>query len=369
MTWSSLHRDSESLAAEAHEALRRGESKRAQGLFMQAAEAEMRAFESISVNRPRTLGIIGVSAVSLWYKAGMLHEAEQLAHRAAAMKAMPAFAIGDLRALLQTIWNEQAQTEAGIQFVPGQVLVSVSGGEVVTGGAPLELILAKVQIVEKLFYRTAEFSKKLPLRKKGPPSKDIQARCRPWLFQSVPGSYQFVVAIQKPPQRELFPTDDPEPEVLTQTFLAILRTASEGPVEALEALVPMDDYQETFLKMTRNLAPGGTVFKQIEIRDAGDRNPIVLSTASRKLITDMLRSLGPPSQALEDNEETVLRGVLRALHLDEDWIEVAVDGDLKRVSGVSAVVDDVIGPMVNHEVRVRVRPGRRNVFIDIEQED
>ena len=67
--------------------------------------------------------------------------------------------------------------------------MSVKGGEVVAGGAPLDLIIDKVQIVQSLFYRTAEHLKSLPLRKKGPPSKDIQEGCRPWLFQSVPGSY------------------------------------------------------------------------------------------------------------------------------------------------------------------------------------
>lgn len=142
---------------------------------MQAATAEMRAFESIGADKPRTLGVTGVSAVSLWYKAGRLDEAEQLAHRAAAIGAMPAFAVGELRTLLQAIWNEQAQKEAGVSFVSGQVVVSVKGGQVVTGGAPLDLILGKVQIVEKLFYRTAEFLKSLPLRKKGPPSGDSRA--------------------------------------------------------------------------------------------------------------------------------------------------------------------------------------------------
>jgi hypothetical protein len=371
MNWSSYHRDSENLAVAAHEALQRGDAARAQALFADASNAEIRAFESVGTEKPRTLGIIAVSAVSLLYKAGRLDEAAELAHRAAANRALPAFAATELRILLQTIWNEQAQEKAGVSFVPGQVVVSVSGGEVVTGGAPLDLILGKVQIVESLFYRTAEFLKSLPLRKKGPPSKQIQERCRPWLFQSVPGSYQFVVAIQKSRQGELFPTDAPEPELLTETFLSILRAVGENPVEELNAIVPNDDYRETFLKMTRNLAPGGKAFDQIEIRGVGDRTPVILSTGSRKLISEALRSsaTSPVGQAAE--EETTLHGVLRALDLDSDWLEVAVDGERKRVTGVGEVVDDLIGPMVNQEVNVRVRRGRSKVltFIDIEQED
>jgi hypothetical protein len=270
------------------------------------------------------------------------------------------------------IWNEQAQRDAGVSFVPGQVVVSVKGGEVVSGGAPLDVVLDKVQIVQNLFYRTAEFLKDVPLRRHGPPSKDLQARCRPWLFQSVPGSYQFAVAIQKPAQVEMFPTGDPEPEVLTETFLSILRAAGEDPSAGLKAIVPKDDYRATFLKMTRNLAPTGKVVERIEIRGSSERAPITLSSGSRKLISDSLRNViahEPTAVALP--EETVLTGVLRALHLDDDWLEVTVDGQHRRVIGVGDVVDDLIGPMVNREVRVRVRRNRRGApsFVDIEQEE
>jgi hypothetical protein len=371
MTWATLHGESEKFASAAHEAVRLREPERAHDLFKRAAQAEVAALGAIGADKPRTLGVTAVSAVALWYKAGMLEEAALLAHRASAMEVMPAFALHDLRELLQVIWNEQAQKEAGISFVPGQVVVSVKGGEVVSGGAPLDVILDKVQIVQSLFYRTAEFLKNLPLRRHGPPSKELQALCRPWLFQSVPGSYQFAVAIQKPQQSEMFPTDNPEPEALTETFLSILKAASDDPGGTFNALIPQDDYRVTFLKMTRNLAPTGKAFDQIEIRGPEDRRPIVLIPGSRKLISDTLRGPNerPMLPASDQGTETVLVGVLRALDLDHDWIDVSVDGKLQRVMGVGDVVDDLIGPMVNREVRVRARIGKQGLgFIDIEQD-
>jgi hypothetical protein len=318
------------------------------------------------------LGITATSAAALWYKAGRLEEAAQLAHRASAMNGMPIFALHDLREFLQVLWNEQAQKEAGLSFVPGQVVVSVKGGKVVSGGAPLDVILDKVQIVQSLFYRTAEFLKDLPLRKHGPPSKELQAQCRPWLFQSVPGSYQFAVSIQKPAQEEMFPSDEPAPEVLTETFLSILKAAGEDPGDSFKTLVPKDDYRITFLKMARNLAPTGKVVGQIEIHGSGDSKPITLSSGSRKLISDTLRSpIDTPAPEVS-SRDTVFVGILRALDLDDDWLEVFVDGRHQRVVGVGDVVDDLIGPMVNREVSVRVRPGRRRgtwTFVDIEQEE
>jgi hypothetical protein len=137
-------------------------------------------------------------------------------------------------------------------------------------------------------------------------------------------------------------------------------------------VVPKDDYRSTFLKMTRNLAPTGKVFDQIEIRGAGDRKPIVLSSSSRKVISDTLRIPTPTAPTQIAGPETTLHGILRALDLDNNWLEVSVDeGSHKRVTGVGETVDDLIGPMVNREVNVRVRSGRRGalLFVDIEQEE
>ncbi|MBU0585124.1 MAG: hypothetical protein KKB66_21615 [Alphaproteobacteria bacterium] len=359
------------LANAAHEALRRGEQAQARKLFAEAARAESQAFSEVDVGKARTKAILAISATSLWYKAGDLNAAEQFAHRAFNIPNLPAFARAELRELLQAVWNEQAQRDAGLSFSSGQVLVSVKGGEVVTGGAPLDLILGKVQVVQNLFFRTVEYMADAPLRLRGPAAKAIQDRYRPWLFQSVPGSYQFAVAIQKTEQHDLFPEGEIEPEALTEKFLDIVRACSEDPVDGLQNVVTKADYRETFLKMTRSLAPSGKTFSAMEIRGAGeDVAPVVLSPESRKIISNTLRPLSAHAKPVDT--EFGLRGNLRALDLDKDWLELAVaDGETRRVSGLSEAVDDLIGPMVNHDVTVRVRRGhgRQLLFVDIEQED
>lgn len=370
MSWLSYHQESEVLAAAAHDSLRQGQGAHAQELFRRAAEAESLALGDLDSTKSRTLGITAVSAVALWYKGGRLREAAQLAHEASAKAGMPEFALQELRGLLQAIWNEDAQREASVSFVPGQVTVSVKGGETIPGGAPLDLIVDKVQLIQNMFYRTTEFIQSLPLRKRGLPSKELQEQCRPWLFQSVPGSYQFTVAVQKSRQQELFHTGAPEPSVLVDTFLSIVRAASESPEDELSAIIPQEDYRATFLKMTRNLAPTGKIAETVEIRGAGDQTPVVLSSGSRKRLSDTLRGSGAGPRKVKERE-VVLRGTLRALNLDNDWLEVSVDGIPTRVNGVGETVDDLIGPMVNREVNVRARPGRGRSFnfVDIEQEE
>lgn len=371
MSWSTYHRQSERLAGEAEAALRHGQRDAALELFRRAAREEELALSSVGPGKPRTLGVTAVSAAALWYHAGELREAERVAHNASTIAGLPSFAATELRLLLQSIWNEAAQREAGLTFVPGQVLVSVKGGQVIQGGAPLDLIVEKVQNIQSLFYRTAEYLKSLPLRKRGLPSKAIQDHCRPWLFQSVPGSYQFVVAVQKPAQEEMFPDEQLEPDHLTAKFLEILRAAADDPEERMPEVVTREDYRITFLKLARNLAPTGKTFGQLDVRGVGTMTPISLSPNSRKLISDTLKGPTTPSgEQIDRPNSIVLRGVLRALNLNEDWLELSVEGGTQKVKGVGETVDDLIGPMVNHEVIVRASPGPRDslTFIDIEQD-
>ena len=365
MTWTELHSKSESLAIEASLAQRNRDAFGAQELFRQAARFEKQALDALDSSKVRTRGITAVSTVALWFKSGEYVQAELVAHSALSDVAMPEFARRELRNLVQAIWTETTKQAAGVEFVPGQVLVSVKGGEVVTGGAPWDLIVDKVQAIQTWFYRTIEFLNGVPHRRVGRPTKELQESCRPWLFQSVPGSYQFSVGIQKPAQSDFFKADV-EPERIAQHFLEIVGASTTDDGENLEKLVPDEAYRNTFLKLARNLAPTGKTFDRIELTASGDSRPIALSMETRKSINQRLKS--KTSEAGESPQEvTDLRGVLRAVHLDKDWLEVAVDGSPVLVNGLEDAVDDIIGPMVNRAVVVKaIAQGKKYKYVDIE---
>lgn len=369
MTWAELHATSERLAIEAQLALRARNAAPALALYKQAAQWERKALEQLDMSKVRTRGITAVSAVALWFKANEYELAEQLAYSMLADTNIPEFAREELRTLVQAIWTESSKKKAGVEFVPGQVLVSVKGGEVVTGGAPLDLIVEKVQTIQSLFYRTIEFLNGTAHRRSGPPSKELQDACRPWLFQSAPGSYQFSVAIQKPLQTDFF-NEDVDPERIAQHFLEIVSASSGEDTVELERLVPDENYRTTFLKLARNLAPTGKTCDRIELRASGEARPVGLDAGARANINQQLRLKSPqPSTGNTIPEE--LRGTLRALHLDEDWLDIVVDGASMHIEGLQDAVDDVIGPMVNRSVIVRVvRVSPKKLkFVDIELAD
>ena len=369
--WLEKHSESERLAAEAELLLRRGAAVDAQCLYAQAAQAETQACEVLDRSKTRTLGVSVVSAVALWYKANDFERAERVACEWLATGCLPQFAVNDTRSLIQSIWNQTARDKAQAQFLPGQILVSVKGGEVVPGGAPLDLVVEKVQTLQSLFYRTAELLSGVEYRKRGVPGDEIREGCRPWLFQALAGSYQFAVAIQESRQRKLPFEPKPAAREIADRVFQILRASVEEPESALPAIVSDKEYRGTFLKLARNLAPTGVLFDEMQVRSSPESHPITLEPCVRKSISEAIRREHPPTKRGEDSREESLRGILRAVHLDQDWLEVTVGGEHKRVTDVGDTVDDVIGPMVNRPVIVHVLVDARGkcVFRDIEPDE
>jgi len=354
MTWSHWHAKSERLASQAEVELRRKDVSAAKNLYMKAAEAESQALLELAPNKPRTLGITAVSAASLWFKARAFKKASQLCYLMLSRADLPDFAVDQLKGLVQAIWIEESKSEAEVAFLPGQVNFSVKGGEVVVGGAPLDLIVDKVKTIQSIFYRTIEESQDMPLRRRGDPKREVQDACRAWLFQMPPGSYQFSVAIQEPAQRDFFKATV-DPDLIAERFLKVLRASAAGDAAQLELIVPDVDYRSTFLKLARNLAPTGKTFGQLEISSALGGDTVELRPENRKVISSEINRLKPKRAADPTTVEETLRGVLRAVNLDKDWIEVVSDVGTHHINGLAEALDDVIGPMVNRRVVVRVR--------------
>jgi hypothetical protein len=327
-------------------------------LYQNAAEKERAAFDEIGPDKTRTRGITAVSVVALAYKGKAFRVAQDFAYTVLREAMLPDFAVADIRNPVQTIWTEEAIAAAGVTFSKTDVIVAVRGGEVMTGGAPLDLILRKVEEVRAIFYRTVELLMELPLRVRGGPRYEIQQLFRPWLFQAPAGSYQFAVRLEGAQQLELgFEARHiPAVEEVTGKFVEILNSAATDPDEALASVVPNAEYRSAFLKLTRNLAPSGKTYAELEIRSQlrPDLGNVVFSADDRKIINQTIKKTIPAVESTEGADATFI-GILRAVHLDQDWIEVTVRDPAEqhiRIERAGEVIDDVVGPMMNRPVQV-----------------
>lgn len=84
---------------------------------------------------------------------------------------------------------------------------------------------------------------------------------------------------------------------------------------------------------------------------------------TRDAIGQTLKGQAAPAVGPPQHEEVQLMGILRALHLDKDWIEVSVEGQSVRIAGAGDQVDDVLGPMVNRRVVVDAYKTKAGKFI------
>lgn len=373
MSWNEYHFRSERLASEAELALRAGRSEDAERLYREASMQESNAFKALSSDKPRTRGITAVSAVALSYKGHDFATAEGFAHQYLLSPELPTFAITQLRGLLNLIWTTSAAAARGLRFLPGDVLVSVKGGEVIEGGAPLDLILRKVEGIQAVLFRTLEMLLDVPFRRRGGPSAEIQNVFRPWLFQAPAGSYQFAVRMQEPAQRELWETERPKAELVTATFFRVLRASATDPEAELQAIVPDAQYRGAFLSLSRNLAPTGRTFDRLDITSASaPAEPVVtLAPETRQELNVALRKIRPPRKPADESEPIRMQGILRAVHLDQDWLEIArVGAEPVRIDEAGEALDDVIGPMVNRKVIVTViERGNKHLYRDIESDE
>lgn len=106
MTWDTHHRESERLASEAETRLARGDRTVARSLYRRAAEAEERALDALDPAKVRTRGITGVSAVSLWLKAGEPAQVARLGEQLLADRALPRFAAVQVRELVDGVGED-----------------------------------------------------------------------------------------------------------------------------------------------------------------------------------------------------------------------------------------------------------------------
>jgi len=235
------------------------------------------------------------------------------------------------------------------------------------GGAPLDLIVDKVQAIQNLFYRTIELLFDQPHRRRGSPSREIQDLCRPWLFQAPPGSYQFSVAVQERRERDFF-KEHISSEDVADKFLDILAATSDENLSTLAEIVPDDSYRSTFLKLSRNLAPTGKALDQVEFRRVGDSRRVALTPISRSTINTNLKQKKGQSPS---SDTVAMKGTLRAVDLNKNWLDVTVDGETLHVIQLRDTVDDVIGPMVNRPVTITVKRTAKGklLFEDIELDD
>ena len=367
MSWMEHHRLSEEHASDGDVLLRAGDRAGAASAYAEAARAERRALEALDPAKRRTLEISALNALSLHLRAEEPEEAETLAYRLLSRHAFSRSARVRVRNLLRDAMEMQDHQESGVRFARSRIELAVDGGDITRGAAPLSLIEAITKRTEAVLYRVAEFRTGADYRRRGQPSADLQRMYPTWLLQSEPGSYRFAVAVPEIGQPNMFAQSALTPHDLVSDTLAIVAAATMSPDSELTERVQDEQYRGVFLRLARDLSPTGRRHELLELGLAREEPLISLDRHSR---SELNAAIKRASDRPDDSGREEVRGILRAVDLEHDWLLVLRDYDEVKVWGVGETVDDVIGPMINHPVIVSVtRRRNRLIFQDIEPDE
>lgn len=374
MSWLEHHKESEQQAGNAEYHARMGENSNAMSSYRLAADAEERALDDLDKSKRRTYGITAVSAVALRFKARDYPAAQNLAHAHLGTGELPEFAQVQLRELLETMWDDLDRLRTGLRPSRSEIEFSLKGGTVLSGSAPADVVMGLVGRAEALVYRVTEYTHGLPHRtdRTVPPSVKSASQIR--VAAATSGSYRFRLSIDAPAQMEMFgpQSSATAPSDVARASVGILRAGLDSPHVALPALVTDQAYRATFLKLARDLSPNGRRWNRLEIRSAAADQPITMNQQTRQALNEIIRASSRGSNGVGGQEETIT-GILRAVNLENDWLDVVTSGEPSRIRirGVGVTLDDQIGPMLNQPVIVTTvrRRGESRRLIDIEPDD
>jgi len=363
-----LHRRAEELMLRADEALLRGDADEARQAFSQAADFELEAIATVPSERVRTRGILVMSAVSLLRRGGRVPDALSLAYRLLSQAPIADWVTNQLESTLDELRSERRAQLAGYEVTPHVFEWALKGPAIFVGEGPMGLVLQKIDQVMKYGTRVGEWLGGFELRRTGPPPRAARELMGMTLSEPLAGSFRFrVKLLRKSVQTEMFASNQSRPDAtrVAAAYLDVLQAASEPESQRLADLVPQEDYREAFLQLVRSLAPDGKQVTSVEVADTAATaagRPTKLSRHTAITIRDHMLAARPVGQ-----EETY-EDILRALDLNHGWISLGEPERVRlHVDKASPVLEDVVGPLVNRQVRVLAyRKRQRLVIRDIE---
>ena len=355
-----MHRCSEELAASAKTALEDKDYEKAHKLFAEAASFEEQAFDGIPKDKVKTRSILAVSLAALLYKSKQFEKAEFTIYKLLGTESLQPFAIAQLRELLQVVCDERLLSDIKQCYSGESITVALRGGEIGAGTGPLDLILEKAAGFRSIIYRFAEWMSKYPLRLSGKPPKELTDLIQARVAEPALGSYQLEIRLTEPIQEDFFQKSLFNPAELSDAIFDFYDQLTTGDPNQIEKMIPQPEYRKAFLQLTNNIAPRGKRVREIGLYRT--RNKTLQKVYLTDALPERVKKIIPKPQEQDKQKEYQLSGNLRAVHLDENWLELTLSNEAhEKCFTLPDMLDEVVGPMVNRKVIVkgpRIRRGK-----------
>ena len=327
----------------------REEPSKVSEYFHKAFDYEKRAFvkfNSESSAEP-TRTILLRSAANLALLATLPREAEKLI--AIGLAGDPPDELADeLRDVLQQVNFFRHLETKGIQLDTNEIQLSLSGNEVGHGIIRSDEFLNRIEIIEKLAFRTADRLRNRPFKERGRKRKTNVVEFEPFL--SVPRAASFAVTIRFGHSTNQISIPGAESQTfLIDELLNNIEMLNEGNYSKLNTTIKEEDYRRNFIALIKQLAPDGDRVKLVGF--TVKRNNETKTIPLTKIKTDFQIE---EFKSIEENtkpENIELIGILSFADSKKSTIKLT-DKDNKDyiVTVPKGLLSDVVKPYFEEEV-------------------
>jgi hypothetical protein len=363
-TVETLHAKSMDLAEEAFLAQKKGNRSEARNLFLRALDFEQKAVSQLSPIKSSepTRSILYRSAASIAYHAGDYESAERLI--ANGLSGYPPPEIKDeLKNLYEDINFMLHLSGKGLILTPDQWMMTIAGNSVKYGSAAAEILMTRVEVVTKLFYRTVERLLKVPYRISSRISREIKDKYGLFVNAFIPGSFAVSFQIGCPdPQLLLFDElkkEPVEPSDVIDEIMKCFEVFENDDSNSLKERFNDDDYFENFVALAKQIAPDGENVKSVGFvsLSKNQERPVSLRKTRKEFV--QLADIHTKNETDEDIVKVSYTGLLRYANSPikgKFGTVKLIDSDTKRTHNINvpiSLMKDVVQPFYEEYVIIQ----------------
>lgn len=336
--------------------------------YLKAFEFERQAFilfNSESSEEP-TRSILLRSAANLAMLSEQLREAEKLI--SIGLAGDPPFEIADeFRDLLQQVNFFRHLELHGIVLNSNELQLSLSGNQVGHGLIRSDEFLNRIEIIEKMAFRTADRIRNKPFNDKGRPLKDNVVNFEPYL--SIPRAASFAVTIRfgQSADQQVFEGMDVQTQLIDD-ILKNIKLINEENYNQLSENIKDESYRRNFIALTKQLAPDGDRIKLVGFTTTRNlnNNTVSLTKVSKEVQVqaNIEDSILPVSK-----REIELTGTLSFADSKKSKIKLTDSNNIDyEIEVPQGLLSDIVKPYFEETVIIRgIQEGKKILLKDIEK--
>lgn len=344
---------------------KKSEPEKVQEYYSMAFQMEKKAaylFIEQSNEEP-TRSILLRSAANLGFLSNQLREAEKLV--ALGLSGEPNLELADeLRNVLQQINFHRHLELQGLELDSTEVQLSLSGNQVGHGIVRSHEFLSRIEIIEKLAYRTADRLRNKPFKEKGRIKKMNKVEFEPFL--SVPRAASFAVTIKfgkSINQMKLEGFDNQS--VLIDEMLNVIELLNEGNYDKINEVFEDDAYKRNFVALAKKLAPDGDRIDLVGF--TVNRNNTIRTVPLTKIKSELF-TIDEPLKKEEKGKTIIISGRLDFAASKKNTIKVTDEnGNSTTIIVPGGLMSDIVKPYWDEFVTVKgIKKGKKITLQEIE---